>query len=45
MPLSDKLLAMKDIAIPTNKKLFRSIIGIINYYRDIWIHRSDILAP
>ena len=44
MPLSDKVQAIKDIAVPTNKKQVISFIGIINYYRDMWKHRSDILA-
>ena len=37
--------AIKDIAVPTNKKQLRSFIGVISYYRDMWKHRSDILAP
>ena len=34
-----------DIAILTNKKQLRSVIGIINYYRDNQKHRLDILTP
>ena len=45
MPLPDKVQAILDIAIPTNKKQFRSFIGEINYYRDMWKNRSDILTP
>ena len=45
MPLPDKVQAIKNIAIPTTKKQLRSFIGIINYYRDMWQHRSDILTP
>ena len=45
MPLPDKVQAIKDIAVPTNKKQLRSFIGVINYYRDMWKHRSDILTP
>ena len=45
MPLPDKIQAIYFIAVPTNKKQLRSIIGIINYYRDMWKHRSDVLAP
>ena len=37
-PLPDKVQAIKDIAIPTNKKQLRSFIGVINYYRDMWKH-------
>ena len=45
MPLPDKVQAILNIAIPTTKKQLRSFIGIINYYRDMWQHRSDILTP
>ena len=45
MPLPDKVQAIKDIAVPTNKKQLRSFIGVIKYYRDMWKHRSDILTP
>ena len=45
MPLPDKVQAIKHIAVPTNKKQLRSFIGVINYYRDMWKHRSDILTP
>ena len=30
---------------PTTLKLLRGFIGMVNYYRDMWTHRSDILAP
>ena len=44
MPLPDKVQAIKGIAVPTNKKQLRRFIGVINQYRDMWKHRSDILA-
>ena len=45
MPLPDKVQAIKDIAALTNKKQLRSFIGVINYNRDMWKHRSDIWTP
>ena len=45
MPLPDKVQAIKNISKPKTKKQLRSFIGIINYYRDMWQHRSDILTP
>ena len=45
MPLPDKVQVIQNIAVPKTKKQLRSFIGIINYYRDMWIHRFEILAP
>lgn len=44
-PLPKKVAAIKNIAPPKTKRQLRSFIGLINYYRDAWIRRSDILAP
>ena len=33
------------IKAPSNKTELRSFIGLVNYYRDEWIRRSEILAP
>ena len=45
MTLPDWIQAIKDIAVPTNKKQLKTLIGIFNYYRDIWEHRLDISTP
>ena len=45
MPLPDKVEAIKSIAVPKTKRQLRSFIGLINYYRDMWKHRSGILTP
>ena len=45
MPTPQKVQAIQNIAVQTKKKQLRSFIGMINYYRDMWIRRSDILAP
>ena len=44
-PLPNKVEAMQRIAEPTNKKELRRFIGMVNYYRDMWIRRSHVLAP
>ena len=33
------------IAVPSNNKQSRNTIRKINYYRDMWKYRSDILTP
>ena len=44
-PLPDKVAAIMHMAEPKTKKELRSFIGLINYHRDVWIRRSDILVP
>jgi RNase H-like domain found in reverse transcriptase/Reverse transcriptase (RNA-dependent DNA polymerase) len=44
-PTTKKVNAIANIATPTNKKEFRHFIGMVNYYRDMWIRQSHILAP
>ena len=44
-PVSAKVNAIANIAAPKNKKELRRFIGIVNYYCDMWIRRSHVLAP
>jgi hypothetical protein len=44
-PLPEKVKAILNIDTPRTRKELRSFIGIVNYYRDMWIRRSHILAP
>jgi len=44
-PLSKKVQALQNVAPPKTKKQLRRFIGMINYYRDMWIRRLEILAP
>jgi RNase H-like domain found in reverse transcriptase len=37
--------AIARIAPPKNKRELRWFIGIVNYYGDMWIRRSHVLAP
>ena len=43
--MPNKVKAIHDIATPTTRRKLRSFIGIINYYCDMQVHRSDLLAP
>ena len=44
-PQTKKVAAILNIAAPTNLKELRHFLGIINFYRDMWIRRSETLAP
>ena len=44
-PMKDKVQAIMNLNEPKNRKELRSFIGIVNYYRDMWLRRSHVLAP
>ena len=44
-PLPKKVEAIMKIDAPKTRKELRSFIGIVNYYRDMWVKRSHVLAP
>ena len=37
--------AILNIATPTKRKELRAFLGMVNFYRDMWSKRSEILAP
>lgn len=45
MPQARKVKAIMDMTPPKNKRQLRGFIGLVNYYRYMWKHRSHILAP
>ena len=44
-PMAKKVEAIQAIKTPKTKKELRKFIGMINYYRDMWRKRSEVLAP
>lgn len=44
-PIQTKITAIQQIAAPKTKKELRRFIGMVNYYRDMWVRRSEVLAP
>jgi hypothetical protein len=37
--------AILAIKLPTGVKQLRHLLGMVQYYRDLWARRSDMLAP
>ena len=44
-PLPNKVKAILDLEPPKKVQGIRRVLGIIQYYRDIWEKRSHVLAP
>ena len=45
LPLPKKVEALQNIAPPKNKKQLQRFLKMVNYYRDMWIQQSEVLAP
>ena len=44
-PQEEKVSAILALQPPSNIKQLRRVLGIIQYYRDVWEKRTDLLAP
>ena len=45
MPVPKKVEAIRNIAQPKTIRDVRKFVGMVNFYRDMWVRRSDILSP
>ena len=45
MPIPKKVEAIQALVVPKNRKQLRQFIGMIQFYRDMWQKRSELLAP
>jgi hypothetical protein len=44
-PQSNKVQAILAIQLPTGVRQLRHFLGMVQYYRDLWARRSNMLAP
>ncbi len=44
-PQSNKVQAILIIKLPTGVRELRHFLGMVQYYRDLWARRSNMLAP
>ncbi len=44
-PQSNKVQAILTIQPPKGVKQLRHFLGMVQYYRDLWARRSDMLTP
>jgi Reverse transcriptase (RNA-dependent DNA polymerase) len=44
-PLTNKVHAILALNVPKTRQELCRFIDMINYYRDMWIRRSDVIAP
>ena len=45
MPIPKKFKAIQALPVPKTRKQLRQFIGMINFYRDMWQKRSELIAP
>ena len=45
IPIPKKVEAIQALAVPKTRKQLRQFIGMINFYRDMWQKRSELIAP
>jgi hypothetical protein len=43
--MSNKVESIKNLLAPKTVKQVRSFLGMVNYYKGMWRHRSHLLAP
>ena len=44
-PVQKKVQAVLDLQLPTTLKQLRSLLGMVQFYRDMWKRRSHISVP